>query len=125
DYLKLTGRSRSAQLVKTYYQEQGLWFDPSAVPTFTDALELELATVEPSLAGPSRPQDRVPLKDVKTEFSSALPNLLAQMKDPAAVPSSKVKVEFNGLDATIEHGTVVIAAITSCTNTSNPTGLIT
>lgn len=125
DYLKLTGRGAIAAQVKQYYQEQGMWFDPSATPTFTDALELDLATVEPSLAGPSRPQDRVALKNVKNEFAAALPNLLAQMKDPGALPHNKVKAQFNGLDATIEHGTVVIAAITSCTNTSNPAGLMT
>jgi aconitate hydratase len=125
DYLKLTGRGALAPLVKAYYQEQGMWFDPSATPTFTDSLELDLTTVEPSLAGPSRPQDRVTLKNVKTEFAANLPNLLAQMKDPGALPSNKIKAQFNGLDATLENGSVVIAAITSCTNTSNPAGLIT
>jgi len=124
-YLKLTGRSALVPLVKQYYQEQGMWFDPSATPTFSDTLELDLATVEPSLAGPSRPQDRIALKDAKSEFSRQLPTLVAQMKDPAAKLDSKVKVEFNGLDTTLEHGSVVIAAITSCTNTSNPVGLIT
>jgi len=124
-YLKLTGRSALVPLVKQYYQEQGMWFDPSATPTFSDTLELDLATVEPSLAGPSRPQDRIALKDAKHEFAHQLPTLLAQMKDPSANLDSKVKVEFNGLDSTLEHGSVVIAAITSCTNTSNPVGLIT
>jgi aconitate hydratase len=125
DYLKLTGRGAIVPLVKAYYQEQGMWFDPSATPSFSDTLELDLASIEPSLAGPSRPQDRVALKNVKNEFKANLPGLIAQMKDPDAKLESSVKVQFNGLDAKLEHGSVVIAAITSCTNTSNPSGLIT
>ncbi len=125
DYLKLTGRGNLAPLVTQYYKEQGMWFDPSATPTFSDVVELDISSIEPSLAGPSRPQDRVTLKDVKTEFAKSLPTLLAQMKDPEAKLESSVKVQFNGVDTTIDHGAVTIAAITSCTNTSNPSGLIT
>jgi aconitate hydratase len=125
DYLKLTGRGAMVPLVTQYYQEQGMWFDPSATPTFSDSLELDLATIEPSLAGPSRPQDRVTLKNVKSEFAKQIPTLLSQMKDPEAKAESAVKTTINGVDATVEHGSVVIAAITSCTNTSNPSGLIT
>ncbi len=125
DYLRLTGRESQVPLVTAYYKEQGMWFDPNHVPTFTDVVELNLSSVEPSLAGPSRPQDRVALKNVKTEFKANLPTLLSQMKDPEAKIESHVKVPFNGLDAHLEHGSVVIAAITSCTNTSNPAGLIT
>ncbi len=125
DYLKLTGRGAMVPLVTQYYQEQGMWFDPSATPTFSDSMELDLSTIEPSLAGPSRPQDRVALKNVKTEFAKQMPTLLSQMKDPEAKAESKVKTSINGVDATVEHGSVVIAAITSCTNTSNPSGLIT
>jgi aconitate hydratase len=131
DYLTLTGRGALASLVTQYYQEQGMWFDPSATPSFTDIVELDLTTVEPSLAGPSRPQDRVTLKHVKQEFAKNLPVLLSQLtgkpttdKEIAATHSQQV-VEFNGLDAKIDHGSVVLAAITSCTNTSNPAGLIT
>ena len=125
DYLKLTGRGAMIPLVTAYYKEQGMWFDPSATPNFSDTLDLDLDTVEPSLAGPSRPQDRVGLKNVKEEFKNVLPTLLSQLKDPAANLTSQVTVPFNGLDAKIGHGTVVIAAITSCTNTSNPYGLMT
>ena len=125
DYLKLTGRDHLVPLVTEYYKAQGMWFDPSATPTFSDTLELDLSSIEPSLAGPSRPQDRVPLKNVKTEFKNALPTLISQMKDPDAKIDSKTKIQFNGVDQTLEHGAVTIAAITSCTNTSNPSGLIT
>ncbi len=125
-YLKLTGRGASTALVTAYYQEQGMWFDPSAQPNFSDTVELDISSVEPSLAGPSRPQDRVTLKNVKSEFGKALPSLIAQMKDPSVNPQAKVKIqtEKDG-DVEISHGSVVIAAITSCTNTSNPAGLIT
>jgi aconitate hydratase len=112
-------------LVTEYYKAQGMWFDPSATPTFSDSLELDLSSIEPSLAGPSRPQDRVTLKNVKTEFKNALPTLISQMKDPDAKIDSRTKIQFNGVDHTLEHGAVTIAAITSCTNTSNPSGLIT
>jgi aconitate hydratase len=125
DYLKLTGRGAMIPLVTQYYKEQGMWFDPSATPTFSDSMELDLTTIEPSLAGPSRPQDRVTLKNVKTEFAKSLPTLLSQMKDPEAKLESSVKTNINGVDSTISHGAVTIAAITSCTNTSNPSGLIT
>jgi aconitate hydratase len=125
DYMRLTGREEKAALVSAYYKEQGMWFDPAHTPEFTDTMELDLSSVEPCLAGPSRPQDRVLLTQVKTEFSKGLPALLSQMKDPEAKEGTKVKVNFNGMDASLEHGSVVIAAITSCTNTSNPHGLIT
>ena len=125
DYLRLTGRGSLVPLVSQYYKEQGMWFDPSATPTFTDTMELDLSTVEPSLAGPSRPQDRVSLKNVKEEFAKNLPTLLSQMKDPEAKLESSAKITINGVDSTISHGAVTIAAITSCTNTSNPSGLIT
>ena len=125
NYLKLTGREALIPLVTRYYQEQGMWFDPSATPEFSDTVELDLGSIEPSLAGPSRPQDRVPLKNVKEEFKNSLPTLLSQMKDPEAKPESSAKITLNGVDSTLGHGAVVIAAITSCTNTSNPSGLIT
>ena len=125
DYLRLTGRGNLVPLVSQYYKEQGMWFDPSATPTFSDSMELDLSTVEPSLAGPSRPQDRVSLKNVKEEFAKNLPTLLSQMKDPEAKLESSAKITINGVDSTITHGAVTIAAITSCTNTSNPSGLIT
>lgn len=125
NYLKLTGRGSLIPLVTAYYKEQGMWFDPSATPTFTDAVELDLTSVVASLAGPSRPQDRVNLTDAKKEFGTQLPTLLSQLKDPDAKLDSKVSIQMNGMDMNINHGSVVLAAITSCTNTSNPAGLIT
>ena len=120
-YLELTGRDPELiRLVETYCKEQGLFrTDASPDPLFTDTLELDLATVEPSLAGPRRPQDRVPLKESKKAFKEALPGLL---KSGSA--DKTVSVKLNGDSATLGHGAVVISAITSCTNTSNPTVLI-
>jgi len=120
-YLELTGRDPELiQLVETYCKEQGLFrTDASPDPLFTDTLELDLATVEPSLAGPRRPQDRVPLKESKKAFNEALPGL---MKSGSA--DKTVSVKLNGGSATLGHGAVAIAAITSCTNTSNPSVLI-
>jgi aconitate hydratase len=120
-YLELTGRDPELiQLVETYCKEQGLFrTDASPDPLFTDTLELDLATVEPSLAGPRRPQDRVPLKESKKAFKEALPGL---MKSGSA--DKTVSVKLNGGSATLGHGAVAIAAITSCTNTSNPSVLI-
>ena len=120
-YLELTGRDPELiRLVETYCKEQGLFrTDASPDPLFTDTLELDLATVEPSLAGPRRPQDRVSLKESKKAFKEALPGLL---KSGSA--DKTVSVKLNGDSATLGHGAVVISAITSCTNTSNPTVLI-
>jgi aconitate hydratase len=108
DYLRGTGRTpEHIALVVDYAKAQGLWRDenmPDAV--FTDTLSLDLSTVEPSLAGPKRPQDRVSLKNANTEFDTAL--------------TGSFKKELSPDNATLKHGDVVIAAITSCTNTSNP-----
>ena len=115
DYLRLTGRdAKRIQLVEAYAKAQGLWrSDDLPDPVFTDMLELDLGTVEPSLAGPKRPQDRVALRDVKQGFKAALPDLAGD------VPLDK-KQPVAGTDYELRHGDVVIAAITSCTNTSNP-----
>src|SRR5262245_25818990 len=120
-YLQLTGRDpRLIKLVEAYCKEQGLFrTDASPDPLFTDTLELDLGTVEPSLAGPRRPQDRVSLKKAKGAFREALPGL---MKSGGA--DKTVSVKLNGDSATLGHGAVVISAITSCTNTSNPSVLI-
>ncbi len=120
-YLDLTGRdSHQIQLVETYAKEQGMFrTDASPDPMFTDMLELDLATVVPSLAGPRRPQDRVPLTESKKAFKEALPSL---MKSGDADKS--VAVQMNGDKFQLSHGSVVISAITSCTNTSNPSVLI-
>jgi aconitate hydratase len=180
-YLRFTGRSDEVvALVEAYTKEQGLWHDPAAEPTFTEALELDLSTVEPSIAGPARPQDRVPVREAKPRFASALLDSLpddargeatpvsigpAQAYDtadagsfpasdpPAATQDGPQPHIRNGedpaarqgsdrphasatarLDATsgldeevdveLDHGHVAIAAITSCTNTSNPQVMI-
>ncbi len=120
-YLQLTGRDPDLiNLVETYAKEQGMFrTDASPDPMFTDTLELDLATVVPSLAGPRRPQDRIPLTGSKKAFKEALPSL---MKSGDA--SKTVAVQMNGDKFQLGHGSVVISAITSCTNTSNPSVLI-
>jgi aconitate hydratase len=120
-YLQLTGRDPELiKLVEAYCKEQGLFrTDASPDPVFTDTLELDLASVEPSLAGPRRPQDRVALAKAKSAFQEALPSLMK-----GGTPDRRVSVTLNGDSAALGHGTVVISAITSCTNTSNPSVLI-
>ena len=120
-FLKLTARSsKLIKLVEAYSKRQGLFrTDSSPDPLFTDTLELDLATVEPSLAGPRRPQDHVPLTQVKQSFKEALPSLLR-----SGEPGHTVPVQFNGDRVQLGHGSVVISAITSCTNTSNPSVMI-
>ncbi|WP_181310742.1 aconitate hydratase [Nocardioides campestrisoli] len=163
-YLKLTGRSdEQLALVEAYAKEQGLWHDPSAEPRYSERLELDLATVVPSIAGPKRPQDRIQVTDAKESFRGALADYVdegAQKTDgydeeveesfpasdppthngngsPAPTdhlsaapkdggrPSSPVEVTLeDGTKFTLDHGAVAIAAITSCTNTSNPSVMI-
>jgi len=120
-YLQLTGRDPELiKLVESYAKEQGMFrTDSSPDPMFTDSLELDLGSVVPSLAGPRRPQDRVPLTESKQAFREALPSL---MKSGDATKT--VNVQMNGDKFQIGHGSVVISAITSCTNTSNPSVLI-
>jgi aconitate hydratase len=120
-YLTLTGRDpHSIKLVETYAKEQGMFrTDQTPDPIFTDTLELDLATVVPSIAGPRRPQDRIPLNQSKSAFQEALPSL---MKSGNA--EKTVAVQVNGDKFDLKHGSVVISAITSCTNTSNPSVLI-
>ena len=111
-YMRLTGRSEeNLALVEAYAKEQGFWIDPAMDPVFTDTLELDLATVVPSLAGPKRPQDRVALPDVDDVFNADLVNTYKKAQQRVAVA---------GEDFDIGDGDVTIAAITSCTNTSNP-----
>ena len=162
-YLRLTGRPEERiALVEAYCKENGLWHDPDEPPTYSQVVELDLSTVEPSLAGPRRPQDRVPLREAKNAFVQALPTFgidygtahdeavaesfpasdpPAQMEPGAepfdggavvAVPDAPVAVaDMGGATVTLdgetfelEHGSVVIAAITSCTNTSNPAVMV-
>jgi aconitate hydratase len=119
DYLRLTGRDAAhVQLVEDYARAQGLFRTASSAdPEYSETLELDLGTVVPSLAGPRRPQDRVALSKAKSSFAAALPELKKGVKVAAA--SGGVATE-----AMLEHGAVVIAAITSCTNTSNPSVMI-
>jgi aconitate hydratase len=127
-YLRLTGRpNEQVTLVERYMKEQGMFRTSAApVPEFTTTLSLDLATVEPSLAGPKRPQDRVPLAAVKRTFAEALTAPTA--KRGFALEGEALRrtgtVQSNGHADTIGHGAVVIAAITSCTNTSNPDVMI-
>src|SRR6187401_2953927 len=118
-YLKLTGRSEEQlALVEAYAKEQGLWHDPDAEPRYSEKLELDLATVVPSLAGPKRPQDRVSLSDAAQSFETAL----ADYTDDR---DATVQVKLaDGQEFELTHGAVAIAAITSCTNTSNPSVMI-
>ena len=161
-YLRLTGRTdERIALVEAYCKENALWHDPDEPPTYSQVVELDLASVEPSLAGPRRPQDRVPLRDAKRAFIETLPTFgvdygnahdeaVAETfpaSDPLAssAPGSEaeradavistgprivlaersaVEVSYDGETFHLDHGAVVIAAITSCTNTSNPAVMV-
>jgi aconitate hydratase len=177
-YLRFTGRpAELVDLVEAYTKEQGLWHEPDSPPTFSDTLQLDLSTVVPCIAGPSRPQDRVSLEDGKAAFRAALPSSIPPAGRPAGFdrlplhvrsaspeaasaqsfpasdppsagagasgvgapdapaqrhlgdktadrPRAVVAVERGGESFTLDHGHVVIAAITSCTNTSNPTVML-
>jgi aconitate hydratase len=159
-YLRLTGRPEERiALVEAYCRENMLWHDPEHEPTYSQVVELDLGDVEPSLAGPRRPQDRVPLREAKASFCAALPTFGIEYEDsdeavagtfPASDPTaeqmpghdpaeaapsrplapvaerprSAVKCELDGERFELDHGSVVIAAITSCTNTSNPQVMI-
>ena len=121
DYLRLTGRDKAqVALVEAYARAQGLFrTDGAPDAVYSETLELDLATVVPSLAGPRRPQDRVALANAKSSFAAALPDLQKGVKKSAGGGGTAVAVETQ-----LEHGSVVIAAITSCTNTSNPSVMI-
>ena len=160
-YLRLTGRSpERVSLVEAYCKENALWHDPDEPPTYSQVVDLDLSTVEPSLAGPRRPQDRIPLAGAKRAFVDALPSFGADYGTPvdAAIAESfpasdppstaepgatepegeqvvpvatavgerprGVPCEIDGETVLLEHGAVVIAAITSCTNTSNPAVMV-
>jgi len=150
-YLEFTGRSpEQVQLVEAYMKEQGLFHTPDAPePVYSDTLELNLATVEPSMAGPRRPQDRVGLREVPRGFAEALPTLIKPTTPPSVVAAasagqksvgrwegeggqtavmpprpSHAKLRIDDIEHVLGHGSVVIAAITSCTNTSNPSVMV-
>ncbi|MBW2939835.1 aconitate hydratase AcnA [Zhongshania aquimaris] len=115
-YMKLTGRSsENIALTEAYCKAQGMWRNAGDQPTFTNTVKLDLDTVEPSLAGPSRPQDRVALSDLGTAMREHLELNGRDLKESADIPEMKLK---------LHHGDVVLAAITSCTNTSNPDVMI-
>ncbi|HEY3880290.1 MAG TPA: aconitate hydratase AcnA [Trebonia sp.] len=133
DYLRLTGRPETQlDLVEKYAKEQGLWHDPDRGLRFSEELSLDLSTVVPSIAGPKRPQDRIELANAKPAFRDALPaytggdgNGSFPASDPSenddTRPTHEVRVTLeDGTETVLDHGHVVIAAITSCTNTSNP-----
>jgi aconitate hydratase len=118
DYLRLTGRSASqVALVEAYSKLQSLWHDPAVEPVFSEYLELDLSTVVPSIAGPKRPQDRIELSLAKSAFEAALPAYTEHASTPVAVTVGDETF-------TLDNGAVTIAAITSCTNTSNPSVML-
>ncbi|MEE1809406.1 aconitate hydratase AcnA [Streptomyces sp. BE133] len=135
-YLRLTGRDeQQVALVEAYAKEQGLWLDPAAEPDFSEKLELDLATVVPSIAGPKRPQDRIVLANASQQFAQDVRNYVSEDEEAGkeSFPASDSPASSNGVpsrpttvtapDGTtyeIDHGAVTVAAITSCTNTSNP-----
>ncbi len=131
-YLRFTGRSeKEVELVEAYMKEQGLFHTAdSPEAEYTDTLTLDLGVVEPSLAGPRRPQDRVPLSKAKTSFKQALTGLVApgaggrNLEADRLISEQAVTVARNGDRLELSHGSVVIAAITSCTNTSNPSVMV-
>ena len=119
-YLELTGRSKEQiELIEKYAKSQNVWHDPNATPRYSEHLELNLSSVVPSIAGPKRPQDRVPLNDAKNSFAKSLPGYLTEKTKSGDIP-----VIVNGREGKVSNGSVVIASITSCTNTSNPSVMI-
>ena len=138
-YLRLSGRSdEQVALVEAYAKEQGMFREEGAEPVYSGTLELDVSEVEPSLAGPRRPQDRVALKSAQSSYRSALDEILSRRESAAATggatgggassvavePQTAVKLTIQGAENELRHGSVVIAAITSCTNTSNPSVMI-
>jgi len=115
-YLRLTGRNHDqVALVEHYAKKQGMWHDPSVEPRFSQVVELDLSTVVPSISGPKRPQDRISLSDSKNAFEKIIPTYLTDKTAQGEVPAGSTRVK---------NGDVVIASITSCTNTSNPSVMI-
>jgi len=125
EYMRLTGRDDDRiDLVERYCKENMLWHGAGSEPRFSDTLELDMSTVEPSLAGPKRPQDRIALSDMKSAFHKALRHKPGNQGFGLSEEALDAEAGVEGSDAKIGHGSVVIAAITSCTNTSNPSVLV-
>jgi len=121
NYLRLSGRSEeNIALVEAYAKAQGMFRCADSKATYSENLGLNMSTVVPSISGPKRPQDRIALSDAKTSFANAV----AQIKSEAGLHSKPVNTRINDQDVTIDEGAVVIAAITSCTNTSNPSVML-
>lgn len=121
NYLRLSGRSEEQiALAEAYAHEQGLFRQPGHVADYSSIVKLDMSSIEPSIAGPKRPQDRVPLKNAKTMFKDSL----AALKQERSLKSQPAVAEINGEAHTLDDGAVVIASITSCTNTSNPSVMI-
>jgi len=119
-YLSLTGRSADQlALVEEYAKRVGLWHDPASAPRFSENLELDLSTIVPSIAGPKRPQDRISLSDAKSSYEKVSPTYFSEKTSKSSIP-----VSVNGSATSVQNGAVVIASITSCTNTSNPSVMI-
>ena len=119
-YLRLTGRSANqVELVEKYAKAQGMWHDPAVSPRFSEHIELDLSTVVPSISGPKRPQDRISLSGSKDAFKKILPTYITEKTGTDSYP-----VNVGAKATAIKNGDVVIASITSCTNTSNPSVMI-
>ena len=129
-YLRLTNRGEFADLVECYTKEQGLFYYGDEEPEYSKVIELDMSMVRPSLAGPSRPQDRIPVKDMKKRFTAFLTSGkhegddLKSLSSETETTKKEVKLKINGEEMLVSDGSVVIAAITSCTSTSNPSVMI-
>ncbi|RRD36308.1 aconitate hydratase AcnA [Leucobacter sp. OH2974_COT-288] len=125
DYLRLTGRSEEQiALVEAYSKQQQLWHNPAVEPVFSEYLELDLATVVPSIAGPKRPQDRIELSKAQQQFAADLPNYAGAPAAGEQRATNPVTVTTDRGAFELDHGAVSIASITSCTNTSNPSVMV-
>jgi aconitate hydratase len=124
-YLRLTGRDpKHIDLVERYCKEQGLWREKTSEPEFTEILELDLAAVVPSMAGPKRPQDRVDLANVHKTFHASFKDALKETRGAESMDADGGVAVAQATDVELQHGDIVIAAITSCTNTSNPSVMV-
>ena len=119
-YLELTGRTQEQiDLVEQYSKRNGFWHDPSIEPRFSEYIELDLSTVVPSISGPKRPQDRISLNNAKSAYQSIVPTYYSDKTSQSPVP-----ISMRGTETNVANGAVVIASITSCTNTSNPSVML-